>query len=216
MLDRPRGVGIISAGLGNVGSVSRMVERAGGIPNIITSSSRDRRERLLILPGVGHYDAGMDALSRAGFNREFFLQHVEEGGYILGICLGMQLLCRESEEGERPGLGLISATVKKFRPRGPEGVEVKIPHMGWNSVTVNNQGSPFSASDETVRFYFVHSFYVQPDEGSNICCATASHGITFCAAFAANRIYGVQFHPEKSHRYGLSLLSNIISVVYDA
>lgn len=200
-------VGIINAGLGNLASIQRMLERVGSSGKYISSRNEVAGCDALILPGVGHFDEGMRALRKADLFETIKKLGCEGKVPILGICLGMQLLCRSSEEGSEPGLGLIDADVKKFRFSTDE--KLKVPHMGWNVVRPESSNVLISQSEKEQRFYFVHSYKVIPDD-PNVVIGTTNYGGDFCAAFQKDNIFGVQFHPEKSHRFGMALMKSFV------
>lgn len=202
-------ISIIDTGLGNIRSVSRMIQRVGGSPYLCSSPEDIVPGSKIILPGVGHYDHGVASLLAHGFDYSFWEHTAEQGNHILGICLGMQLLCRSSEEGTAKGLGLVEAEVKKFRFTSAQ--NLKIPHMGWNTVR-SEKSNPLIIKDERERrFYFVHSYKVVPDS-TEITTGIANYGGDFCAAFSYKNIFGVQFHPEKSHQFGIELFKRFIEL----
>ncbi|WP_285009888.1 imidazole glycerol phosphate synthase subunit HisH [Pedobacter faecalis] len=195
--------------LGNTKSVVNMVRKAGGLVQIAGSPSELLDAEKIILPGVGSYDAGMTELHDGGWVEALNDLVLVRKRPILGICLGMQFFFDGSEEGVCPGLGWIPGTLVRFcsTPENP----IKVPHMGWNTLKVKRTDSLFDSSDEEVRFYFVHSYHaVCKDEYDLV--ATAHHGSDVTAAVQRGNIYGVQFHPEKSHKFGLSLFNNFLSV----
>jgi len=200
---------IIDVGLGNIASIQRMIEKVGGNTILVKNSNHFDRDCKVILPGVGHYDEGMNRIKESGFAAILADLGRSQELRIMGICLGMQLLCRGSEEGDLPGLGLIDADVKKFR-FSPES-KLKVPHMGWNVVTALRTNQLLPASTEEQRFYFVHSYKVLPDD-SAITIGTANYGGEFCAAFQQGNVFGVQFHPEKSHRFGMELMRRFVEL----
>lgn len=202
-------IGIIYTGIGNPASVSRMISKAGGSSLVIESPSQLSEVNKLILPGVGRFDAGMKALASAGFADAISRNVLNGGRPLLGICLGMQLLCRKSDEGGLDGLGLIDADVRKFafNPNS----SLKIPHMGWNTTTTVRDNPLLPPTAEERRFYFVHSFKVVASDPT-ISISTADYGGEFCAAFQKGNIFGVQFHPEKSHRFGMELMKRFIEL----
>ena len=158
---------------------------------------------------MGHFDNGMNRIREEGLY-EPLVQKATEGRIpILGICLGMQLLCKRSEEGRMQGLGLIDADVRRFS--FPEDSNLKIPHMGWNEIEIARENDILDISSIEHRFYFVHSFHVCP-QNESVVIAHANYGLNFCAAFQQEQIFGVQFHPEKSHSFGMGLMRKFIAL----
>lgn len=199
---------IIDAGLGNISSVARMINKVGGTSSICSSPEEINLHGKIIIPGVGSFDHGLSMLYKHGFDNSFWESLKLNKAYILGICLGMHVLCLNSEEGKHPGLGLINAKVKKFRFE--EDKNMKIPHMGWNVVRSTRENLLIPKSNEERRFYFVHSYHVVPNDPS-ITVGISDYGHEFCAAFQKNNIIGVQFHPEKSHRFGMALMKYFVT-----
>ena len=199
---------IVNYGMGNLGSMVNMLNRIGysccieADPEKIISASK------LILPGVGAFDTAIKKIdSIPGLRETLNYKAITEKIPVLGICLGMQLLTDRSEEGELDGLGWIPGRARKFKSIG----ELKVPHMGWNTATVNNS-SPLTAHIESkTRYYFVHSYYIKVETSEHSVMQT-HHGITFDSAIGRDNIFGVQFHPEKSHKFGMNLLSNFASL----
>lgn len=194
---------IIDYGMGNLGSVVNMLRRVEvecevtGDPTRIASASR------ILLPGVGAFDAAMERINSAGIRTVLEDKALRQRVPVLGICLGMQLLTRGSEEGTRPGLGWIPAETRRL----PGDLGIKIPHMGWN-VAERTRPCPLTEGlDGEIRFYFVHSYCVQTDEPHDTVLRT-SYGVDFASAVQRDNIMGAQFHPEKSHRFGMQLLRN--------
>lgn len=192
---------VLDCGIGNVGALRTMYRRLGHHAEIIDAPCPLAPGDRLILPGVGAFDAGAAGLERHGFV-SFIREAAEAGHFLLGICLGMQLFCRGSEEGGRPGLGLIDADVTRLDP-GPE--RLRIPHMGWNVVTPVRRNPLLPMHGEEQRFYFTHSYCVRCDRDSDVWARTR-HGSEFPSAVGVDNVMGVQFHPEKSHRFGKALL----------
>lgn len=194
---------IVNYGLGNLGSIVNMFKRIG-VPSKITDriDEVDKAEKLL-LPGVGAFDIAISMIHEKGLmevlNKKAMLDKIP----VLGICLGMQLLTRGSEEGKLPGLGWVSADTKRF----PNKEGLKVPHMGWNVVHPVTDSMLTNNLPESSRFYFVHSYYVQVDDPKCSLLRT-EYGITFDSAVQNENIYGAQFHPEKSHRFGMQILKN--------
>lgn len=202
--------GIINYGLGNIQSVYNMLRYIGSESKIIDNVSGLCDVDRIILPGVGSFDAGMEGLQRGGWVE--VLHSLVEGEQIpvLGICLGMQLMCRASEEGNLPGLGWIDAQVVKLTTSDTG--KYKVPHMGWNTIDIKKTDPLLNTLMESEwSFYFVHSYHVNCNQTQDI-LATTLHGMTLTAAISRANIYGVQFHPEKSHKYGMQVLKNFISL----
>jgi len=186
-----------------------MIQKVGGVAFKSKNIHEIKNAQKLIIPGVGSFDEGMKNLSQLGMI-DLLKEMIGKNEIpVLGICLGMQLLCHASEEGTVHGLGLVPAKVKKLKSEF-EGT-FKVPHMGWNTIEVIRKNRLFDPDLGDKRFYFVHSYYVEP-ESDDICSARAYYGLDFCAAFEHKNIYGVQFHPEKSHRFGMSLIRNFVDL----
>nr|WP_298996107.1 imidazole glycerol phosphate synthase subunit HisH [uncultured Allomuricauda sp.] len=198
-------VTIVDYKVGNLGSIQNMLKKIG-CPSKITSSSEEIQvAEKLILPGVGAFDSGIKSLKSNNLWQVLNDKALKQKIPVLGICLGMQLLCNASEEGEEKGLGWIDADVVRFRP---EDKVYKIPHMGWNYVAIPKESRLFRDIYENPKFYFVHSYYVSTNDDSSI--AQAKYDITFDAAVEKDNIVGTQFHPEKSHKFGMKLLENFV------
>lgn len=199
---------VIDYGMGNIGSVINMIRRIGG--EVRSSSSLDeiKDSRKLILPGVGAFDAGMTALEESGLGEALKDAVVSNGAYILGICLGMQLLLDSSEEGERSGLGLVPGRVTRFKV---ETQGLPVPHMGWNVIKPVKPSPIVQSNDLLQRFYFVHSYHVECADLNDV-AATSEYGHEFVSVLERKKIFGVQFHPEKSHRFGMELLRKLIEL----
>jgi imidazole glycerol-phosphate synthase subunit HisH len=199
---------IVDYGMGNVGSIQNMLKKTGF--ESVVSRDRDIVESAekIILPGVGAFDAAMNTLHDLNIIELLHHKVVEQKTPMLGICLGMQLLAASSEEGEQMGLGWIDATVRKF----PAESNLKIPHMGWNVVFDVRRNKLFAdMHKEELRYYFVHSYYVDCQETDAIIGET-EYGVRFTSAVNKDNIWGVQFHPEKSHKFGMQLLKNFAEV----
>lgn len=201
-------VTIVDCGIGNIKSVQRMFQAADGSAEIVSAPSALRDCKRVVIPGVGAFDAGMAKLNQ-GWIEPLNRLALERRIPVLGICLGMQLLCRRSEEGAASGLGWIEADVIKIDTGGRR--ELKIPHMGWSVVTAAKP-NPLIPSDEgEQRFYHVHKYRAVCDRAEDV-LATAEYGTTFTTAIHRDNIYGVQFHPEKSHRFGMALMRRFLAV----
>lgn len=195
---------ILDCGTGNFSSIAMMLKAVGEESRIGHTLTDIKAASKIILPGVGHFDHGSRAIRSAGIAQCLMDRVVGDGIPVLGICLGMQLLCQSSEEGDEPGLGFLDAKVKKFH--FSENVRLKIPHMGWNVVRTTRDNSLFPSDTEEKKYYFVHSYYVVPDN-PDVTIGVTDYGGSFCSAFQKANIFGVQFHPEKSHRFGMALMS---------
>lgn len=194
---------IVDYGMGNLGSILNMFKRIG-VPAMITSDHNEIASAdKILLPGVGAFDNAMARINESGLRAVLDRKALVERVPILGICLGMQLLTRSSEEGTQPGLGWIAASTRRF----PSMSGLKVPHMGWNLVVSSRESELTADMAEEARFYFVHSYYVHVDSEEDSILKT-TYGITFDAAVQHENIYGAQFHPEKSHRFGMQLLKN--------
>lgn len=199
-------VGIINYGLGNLGSIQNMLKVIGE-KSIISSNPEelDKCDRY-ILPGVGAFDAGMKKLNETGLADYIKEKANKEMKPILGICLGMQLFGRKSEEGTLPGLGLIPFDNIRFRL---DDTDLKVPHMGWDIVEFKQDNPLLSGLEGTQRYYFVHSYHALCDSKENV-LMTCDYGYEFAASVVKDNIIGVQFHPEKSHDFGMALLRNFV------
>jgi imidazole glycerol-phosphate synthase subunit HisH len=198
---------IIDFGMGNLGSIANMIKRIGHKSIITSELSKIDSSQKIILPGVGHFDKAMQNIKKLNLIDIIRKKAIDDKIPILGICLGMQLMCLKSEEGFDTGLGLINAEVKKFSFMGEE--IPKIPHMGWNSIKLQKGNSLFTNIFESSRFYFVHSYFVVCNDRNDV-LSTTEYGFEFTSSFAHNNILGVQFHPEKSHKFGMLLMKNFI------
>lgn len=199
---RAQRIGIVDYGVGNLGSVRNMLRRVGCDAVIVASAEEMRECAKLVLPGVGAFDRAMERLDASGLRGPLDEMALGKEVPLLGICLGMQLLTRGSEEGNLPGLGYIAAEAKRF----PRNSGLKVPHMGWNAVE-RSTPSPLTAEfQEETRFYFVHSYYVLADQPENS-ILKCRYGLEFDAGIARGNIFGAQFHPEKSHRFGKALFA---------
>jgi imidazole glycerol-phosphate synthase subunit HisH len=201
---------IVDYGMGNVGSILNMLKRIGIAARLASSAVEIRQAERLILPGVGAFDTGMQHLQDSGLIDVLNHKVLEEQVPTLGICLGMQLLMRGSEEGVRPGLGWVAGTTVRFPGDVVGGL--KVPHMGWNSVQVCRNDSLFRNLEQGARFYFVHSYHAVCERQDDV-LAWTTHGMRFASSVQHGNIVGTQFHPEKSHRYGVQLLKNFIETV---
>jgi len=198
---------IINYNMGNLGSIANMLRHIGYNSEITSDISKINSAEKIILPGVGNFDKAIQNIDKLGLTEVIKKKALIDKTPILGICLGMQLLCKNSEEGNGLGLGLIDAEVKKFL--FSKEYKLKIPHMGWNNVRIVKNHSIVSNMGEDTRFYFVHSYHVTCNNEDNILTRT-NYGYDFTSSYAHDNIVGVQFHPEKSHKFGMLLLNNFI------
>lgn len=196
-------ISIVDYGMGNLGSIRNMFRRIGVHAEIAADAAALEQASKILLPGVGAFDSAMQRINESGLRAVLDYKALEERIPVMGICLGMQLLTRGSEEGRLPGLGWVPAATRRF----PAGPGLKVPHMGWNAVRVVNDSSLVTGLASDARYYFVHSYYVHADDRRDA-VLTAHHGVTFDAAIARDNLFGAQFHPEKSHRYGMNFLGN--------
>ncbi|HET9425899.1 MAG TPA: imidazole glycerol phosphate synthase subunit HisH [Gemmatimonadaceae bacterium] len=197
---------IVDYGVGNLDSIRNMLQRVGARARIVADPDDVRRADKLILPGVGAFAHGMESLRASGMVQALKERAVDHGVPTLGICLGLQLMTRSSEEGNVSGLGWIAARTVAFE-RARLDAALRVPHMGWADVALPRTSRLFEGMPPESRFYFVHSFHVVADAECEV-IATAGHGYRFAAALERDNLTGVQFHPEKSHRFGLQLLRN--------
>jgi imidazole glycerol-phosphate synthase subunit HisH len=198
---------IADYGMGNVRSIQRMFKKIG-VPAMLGTRGEELRDAsALILPGVGAFDHAMVRLEETGFRSILDELVCDKRVPVLGICLGMQLLFERSEEGERPGLGWLKGDVRRFK--FDESLRLPIPHMGWREVRATPSSFVYDPIDESPRFYFVHSYHAVPADPKEI-AATAEYGYSFCCAVQHENIFGSQFHPEKSHRFGMRLLTRFV------
>ena len=198
---------IVDYGMGNLGSIQNMFKRIGAPCRICADPQDLEDSEKILLPGVGAFDGAMERINSGGFREVLDRKAHVDRVPILGICLGMQLLTRSSEEGRLPGLGWINGKTLRF----PQTKELKVPHMGWNLVNPGHPSALTSGLERGARYYFVHSFFVRVDDERDS-LLTAQYGVTFDAAIAHGNIFGAQFHPEKSHRFGMHLLSNFADI----
>ena len=203
---------IIDYGMGNLVSVLKAFRRLN-IPAKISSDVHDiRQAEKLILPGVGHFKSGMQRLHELKLVDALNKKVLDEGAPILGICLGMQLFSRFSEEGDAEGLGWIDAkTVRFILDRDHR--NLRVPHMGWNTIKPSSENAALKNIGSDALFYFVHSYHVVCENPADV-LAASEYGIPFVSAIQKENIYGVQFHPEKSHDNGLKLLKNFVELPF--
>lgn len=200
-------ISVIDYGAGNVGSVIRMIEKVGGKAQRVSTARELDAAQIAILPGVGAFDYGMAQLAEKGLVEALNEAALVRKIPILGICLGMQLMCKRSDEGVMPGLGWIDAEVRKFE--FDQATRLPIPHMGWNTLEIERENGLLNNELERTRYYFVHSYRVSCNNPEDV-IATTHYGDTFVSAFARENLFGAQFHPEKSHRFGMAMVKNFL------
>lgn len=199
-------IAVIDYGIGNVGSIINMLKKIGVSCILANDIKQIENADKLILPGVGAFDIAMQKLNNGGFIDIINKHAIYQKKPLLGICLGMQMLGRKSEEGNEPGLGLISFDNKRFS--FDSNIQLKIPHMGWDIVDLNKKDDLIvNGITATQKYYFVHSYHAVCDSEDNV-LMRCDYGYSFAAAVKKDNIYGVQFHPEKSHKFGMALLEN--------
>jgi glutamine amidotransferase len=199
---------IIDYGVGNLTSIKNMIKRCGAEAEISSSPEKIAQADKFILPGVGSFDHGITNLRAAPYFSIFEKKILAEKKAVLGICLGAQLLSASSEEGNLPGLNWIPGKVIRFQKEKMQ-QDLKIPHMGWSDILLKKRSPLFTDLEKAARFYFVHAYHwvcsFAEDE-----LVTASYGYEFTAGVERENIIGVQFHPEKSHSFGMKLFENFI------
>ena len=196
--------------MGNVGSIVSMIKRVGGRSETTRDVSSIEAAKKIILPGVGHFDMGIRNLNKFGL--DVALRSAKESGaIILGICLGLQLMTRGSQESDREGLGWFQLDTVRFPNTSRSGEKLLVPHMGWN-VAKTDGPAALLASALNGRFYFIHSYYVNAAAHESCTTTTNYGGIQFASALQKGNVMGVQFHPEKSHKFGMRLFEEFLRV----
>lgn len=199
-------IAIIDYGAGNIRSIEKALEHVGAAVQVTEDPTVVTMAQAIVLPGVGSGGAAMARMTERGLD-DAIRQATQEGKPFLGICLGMQLLADHHAEGEVDGLRLFAGEVRRI-PHGP-----KIPHMGWNQVRALHTGiAIFEGIPQDAYFYFAHSYYVEPQDQQGVAAVT-EYGSPFCSVIVTERVWGTQFHPEKSGTIGLQLLSNFVKWV---
>lgn len=196
---------IVDYGLGNLASIRNMIKKVGGQAEITADIERISQASKIIIPGVGSFGQGMKNLEEKGLVPVLHKKALEEKVPVFGICLGMQLMTLHSEEGDKNGLSWIQAKTKRFNLPG-----LKVPHMGWSDIIIKKKDHPlFRNASEENRFYFVHSYAVHCETENNILAQT-EYGYLFDSMIVKDNIMGCQFHPEKSHKFGMNIMRNFI------
>lgn len=200
---------IVDYGMGNLGSILNMLKKIGAPAAKISSDAKDiEQAEKLILPGVGAFDTGMQHLRATGLIPLLNEKVLKAKTPTLGVCLGMQLMTKVSEEGELPGLGWFDAETIRFRFDSRQ-TGLKVPHMGWNTINVKREGVLFRDMHPNARFYFVHSYHFVAHDPSDV-LTTTDYGYEFVSAIQRDHIMAAQFHPEKSHKFGMKLYKNFV------
>lgn len=202
-------IAVVSYGVCNVGSILNMLRRIGAPAEPVSTPEALAAADKILLPGIGAFDNGMTALRTLGLAEVLQQRIVEAKVPALGICLGMQLLGDSSEEGTLPGLGVIGGRCVKIRATGER--PLKVPHMGWNVLQPRRESALLADLDARARFYFVHSYYLACADPADV-LATTPYGTDITAMIHRDNVWGAQFHPEKSHRYGMTLLRNFAAI----
>jgi len=200
---------IVDYGMGNLGSILNMFKKVGAKAKISSDPEEIRIASKILLPGVGAFDTAMQRINDSGLKDVLIEKALIEKVPVLGICLGMQLLTNASEEGKLPGLGWIEGQTLSFKGKINE--ELKIPHMGWNIAEIQQQNVITKGYKGEIRFYFVHSYYVEVVNQKYSMMKT-NYGVSFESAIVKDNIFGAQFHPEKSHNFGMHLFNNFAKI----
>ena len=204
-------IAIIDYKAGNLRSVQKALEECGATARITADAEDISAADGVVFPGQGACDASMLSIRERGLF-EIIRHSIDSGKPFLGVCLGLQLLLESSEEGEEPCLAILKGSTKRLPPEKTERVGLKIPHMGWNSVSLSVQHPVFEGIPNDSYFYFVHSYYADPED-KDIVAGVTNYGIDFCSAVAWDNVAAVQFHPEKSGAVGLRLYRNFLTLV---
>jgi glutamine amidotransferase len=204
-------IAILDYGMGNVASIKNMFRKIGGEAMIVSSLRGQDGLTGVVLPGVGAFDNAMEKLGELGLIDELNDFVLARKMPFLGVCLGMQLLFESSEEGRQPGLGFIRGAVRRFSGSDFLDRKLKIPHMGWNSISPRKNAWLSRETDDEQRFYFAHSYHVVCIDDADV-SATCHYGYDFTCAIQHENIFATQFHPEKSHRFGLGVFNSFMSM----
>ena len=204
-------IAIIDYKAGNIRSVQKALEECGASARITSDADEIIAADGVVFPGQGACDASMRSIRERGLF-EVIRHSIDSGKPFLGVCLGLQLLLESSEEGDEPCLAMLEGSTKRLPPEKTEQAGMKIPHMGWNSVSLSLNHPVFKGIPDESYFYFVHSYYADPED-KNIVAGVTNYGIDFCSAVAWDKVAAVQFHPEKSGAMGLRLYSNFLALV---
>lgn len=201
-------IAIVDYGIGNIGAIRNMLKRLGYQAYQASTEEEIDQASAIILPGVGAFDKGMTTLKNSGLIGVLQQKALKDKTPFLGICLGAHLMTKSSEEGQEDGLGFFNATTKKLQLDACEGRWL-LPNIGWRSVEAQNGCQLLNTIDDTARFYFVHSYYLAPEDCA-LTSLTTFYGHSFACGLRKDNLHCVQFHPEKSHRFGFALLKNFV------
>ncbi len=199
-------IAIVDYGVGNLGSILNMLKKVGAKAQASSDPHMLRQAEKLILPGVGAFDAGMKKLNETGLVPVLNELVLEKRVPVIGLCLGMQLMTKRSEEGTEAGLGWIEAETVRFK-FGPENAHLKVPHMGWNTLDIRRAHPLVADLESESRFYFVHSYHIVCADETDVVAYT-DYGYPLAAVIKRGNIMGAQFHPEKSHKFGMQFFKN--------
>lgn len=199
-------IALVNYGLGNILAFANIYKRLNIEVNIASSPDVLQRADRIILPGVGSFDWAMTRLNQSGLRDVLEDSAIRRGVPVLGVCVGMQILARRSDEGKLPGLGWVEGEVRKFDVTRFTH-KTHLPHMGWNDVTPLKGDGLFKNLHSGSRFYFLHSYYFLPSSTEHVLAETDYNG-SYASAVRSGNVFGVQFHPEKSHKWGIQLLKN--------
>lgn len=200
---------IVNYGLGNIGAFESVYKRMN-VPTTVATRAGDLNDAThVILPGVGTFDHAMELLNTSGLRDPLDDLVAKGDAIVLGVCVGMQILAESSEEGTASGLAWVNGKVRRLSSQ-PAAAALSMPHMGWNDVQPRVGETLFKGSNEALRFYFLHSYYLDCDDA--LVAARASYGIDFACAVRQHNVLGVQFHPEKSHGWGARILKNFAEI----
>jgi glutamine amidotransferase len=202
-------ISVVDYGVANLGSMLNMLHKVGAPARRVGTPEELAQATKIVLPGIGAFDHGMGALAERGLVEPLRRKALDERVPLLGVCLGMQMLGLGSEEGVSDGLGLIPMRCRRLQL--PAGGRLKVPHMGWNTIVQRRASPLLQGLDEQARFYFVHSYHAVCERDEDV-LATTIYGVELVSVVECGNIRGVQFHPEKSHRYGMALLGNFAAL----